>query len=66
MWCPRNDPSADTSRNHKIIANKVDKNPNVNSVPPLAYPLKYIAADKVRVNIANEVISGHGEGSTKW
>jgi hypothetical protein len=36
VWCPRNAPSADTSRNHKIIANSVDKNPSVSSVPPLA------------------------------
>lgn len=36
VWLPRNDPSAATSLNHKIIANSVAKNPIVSSVPPLA------------------------------
>lgn len=36
VWCPKNEPSADTSRNHRIIANSTDKNPNVSNVPPLA------------------------------
>jgi len=36
VWLPMNDPSAATSRNHKIIANSVAKNPIVSSVPPLA------------------------------
>ena len=36
VWLPRNDPSAATSLNHKIIANNVAKNPIVSSVPPLA------------------------------
>jgi hypothetical protein len=34
VWLPKYDPSAATSRNHKIIANNVAKNPKVNSVPP--------------------------------
>ena len=66
VWLPINDPSATTSRNHKIMANNVAKNPSDSNVPPLAYPLKYITADKVKVNKANDVIKGHGEGSTKW
>lgn len=27
VWHPRYEPSADTSRNHRIIANSVDRNP---------------------------------------
>jgi hypothetical protein len=36
VWFPKKDPSAATSRNHKIIANNVAKNPKVKNVPPLA------------------------------
>lgn len=36
VWFPKKDPSAATSRNHRIIANSVAKNPKVNKVPPLA------------------------------
>ena len=36
VWFPRYAPSADTSRNHRIIANSVARNPNVTSVRPCA------------------------------
>jgi hypothetical protein len=36
VWLPKNDPSATTSRNQRIMANSVAKKPNSNSVPPLA------------------------------
>lgn len=36
VWFPKNDPSAATSRNHRIITNSVEKNPKITSVPPLA------------------------------
>ena len=36
VWFPKNDPSATTSRNHRIIANNVDRNPKIKNVPPLA------------------------------
>ena len=36
VWFPKNDPSATTSRNQRIIANNVAKNPNSTIVPPLA------------------------------
>jgi len=32
VWCPRYVPSADTSRNQRIIANRVAKNPSTRSV----------------------------------
>jgi hypothetical protein len=35
VWLPKNDPSATTSLNHKIIADNVDINPNNISVLPL-------------------------------
>jgi len=44
----------------------VATNPRVNRIPPLAKPLKYIAAEIVKVNKANEVSNGQGEGVTKW
>jgi len=34
VWLPRYAPSAETSRNHRIIANRVARNPNVTSVSP--------------------------------
>jgi len=66
VWLPNNVPSATTSRNHRIIALTVAKNPKATRVPPLAKPLKYIAAEIVKVNKANEVSKGHGEGVTRW
>jgi len=36
VWLPKNDPSATTSRNQRIIANNVAKNPINANVPPLA------------------------------
>jgi len=41
-------------------------NPKATRIPPLANPLKYIAAEIVKVNKANEVSNGQGEGVTKW
>jgi hypothetical protein len=39
--------------------------PKITRVPPLANPLKYIAAEIVKVNNANEVNKGQGDGVTK-
>ena len=66
MWLPNSVPSATTSRNHRIIALSVATNPKATRIPPLANPLKYIAAEIVKVNKANEVSNGQGEGVTKW
>lgn len=66
VWLPNSVPSATTSRNHRIIALTVAINPRVRRIPPLAKPLKYIAAEIVKVNKANEVSNGQGEGVTKW
>lgn len=66
VWLPNSVPSATTSRNHRIIALTVATNPRANRIPPLAKPLKYIAAEIVKVNKANEVSNGQGEGVTKW
>lgn len=66
VWFPRYAPSADTSRNHRIIANSVARNPNTTSVPECAYPWKYITPEVVSVSSANDVSSGHGDGSTRW
>lgn len=66
VWLPNNVPSATTSRNHKIIALIKATNPKATRVPPLANPLKYIAEEIVKVNSANEVSNGHGDGVTKW
>lgn len=66
MWLPNNVPSATTSRNHKIIALTVAIKPKRSKVPPLANPLKYIAAEIAKVNNANEVNNGQGDGVTRW
>ena len=66
VWLPSNVPSATTSRNHRIMALSVARNPSRTRVPPLAKPLKYIAADSVNVSSANDVNNGHGDGVTKW
>lgn len=66
VWFPNNVPSATTSRNHRVIALTVVINPIATRVPPLAKPLKYIAAASVRVSSAKEVNRGQGEGVTKW
>jgi len=66
VWLPNSVPSATTSRNHRIIAATVATNPKATRVPPLANPLKYIAAEIVKVSSANEVNSGQGDGVTKW
>ena len=66
VWLPNSVPSATTSRNHRIIALSVATNPRATRIPPLANPLKYIAAEIVKVNKANEVSNGQGEGVTKW
>ena len=65
VWLPSNVPSATTSRNHKIIAPTVATNPKATRVPPLANPLKYMAAEIVNVNSPNDVSNGQGEGVTK-
>jgi len=65
VWLPNKVPSATTSRNHKIMALTVANNPKITRVPPLAKPLKYIAAEIVKVNNANDVNKGQGEGVTK-
>lgn len=65
VWLPSSVPSATTSRNHKIIALTVATNPKATNIPPLAKPLKYIAAEIVKVNSENEVNNGQGEGVTK-
>jgi hypothetical protein len=65
VWLPNNVPSATTSRNQRIIALTVATNPKITRVPLLAKPLKYIAAEIVNVNRANEVSKGQGEGVTK-
>lgn len=65
VWFPRYAPSADTSRNHRIIANRVVKNPSATNASALEYPWKYITPDEVSVNSANDVSSGHGDGSTR-
>jgi hypothetical protein len=64
VWCPRYEPSADTSRNHRIIPNSVDRNPNARNVNEWANPWKYITPDVVSVSSENDVRIGHGEGST--
>ena len=52
-------PSATTYRNHRrIIALTEAKSPKATRVPPLAKPLKYIAAEIVTVQKANEVSKG--------
>jgi hypothetical protein len=66
VWLPNSVPSATTSRNHRIIALTVVMNPIATRVPPLAKPLKYIAEAIVKINSANEVSKGHGDGVTKW
>ena len=65
VWFPNNVPSATTSRNHRIIALTVATKPKATRVPPLANPLKYIAAEIVKVNSEKEVNNGQGEGVTK-
>ena len=65
VWFPRSVPSATTSRNHRIIALTVATKPKMTRVPPLAKPLKYIAAETVKVNSAKDVNSGQGDGVTK-
>jgi hypothetical protein len=65
VWLPKSVPSATTSRNQRIIALNVAINPNTKRIPPLANPLKYIAAERVKVNNANEVNKGHGDGVTR-
>jgi len=66
VWLPSNVPSATTSLNHKIIAPIVAIAPKMTKKPPLAKPLKYMAAEIVKVNKANEVSNGQGDGVTKW
>jgi len=66
VWLPSSVPSATTSRNHRIMALTVAKNPRPTRSPPLAYPLKDIAEARVNVSSANEVRIGQGEGVTKW
>lgn len=66
VWFPSNVPSATTSRNHRIIELRVVMNPIATRTPPLAKPLKYIAAEIVKISNENEVRSGHGEGVTRW
>lgn len=66
VWFPSSVPSATTSRNHKIIALTVVMNPIATRVPPLAKPLKYIAAAIVKISSAKDVSRGHGDGVTKW
>jgi hypothetical protein len=66
VWHPRYDPSADTSRNHRIIANSVERNPIPTSGRALPYPWKYSTDGNVRPSRANDVSSGHGDGSTRW
>jgi len=66
VWLPNNVPSATTSRNHSTIALTVATKPNDTKIPPLANPLKYIAAEIVKVNKAKEVSKGQGDGVTKW
>lgn len=65
VWFPNKVPSATTSRNHRIIELNVVMNPMITRNPPLANPLKYIAAAIVRINNENEVNNGQGEGVTK-
>ena len=65
VWLPNSVPSATTSRNHKIMALTVATNPKATRRPPLAKPLKYIAAEIVKVNRENDVNKGQGEGVTK-
>lgn len=65
VWFPNNVPSATTSRNHSIMAPIVAIKPKATRRPPLANPLKYMAAEMVNVNKANEVNNGQGEGVTK-
>jgi hypothetical protein len=66
VWLPSRVPSATTSRNHRIMALSVAKNPRPTRIPPLANPWKDIAEARVNVSNANEVKIGHGEGVTKW
>jgi hypothetical protein len=66
VWLPSSVPSATTSRNHRIIALTVVMNPIATRVPPLAKPLKYIAAAIVKISSAKDVSKGHGDGVTKW
>lgn len=65
VWLPIRVPSATMSRNHRIIAPTVANSPKATRVPPLAKPLKYMAAEIVKVSRANEVNRGQGEGVTK-
>ena len=64
VWCPRKVPSAATSRNHRIIPNSVEKNPNARKISAWAKPWKYITPDVVSVSSENDVRIGQGEGST--
>ena len=66
VWLPSNVPSATTSRNHRIMALSVATNPKATRIPPLANPLKYIAAEIVRISKAKDVSNGQGDGVTKW
>lgn len=40
VWFPINEPSAATSRNQRIIANSVAKNPNNTNVPPVTWTFR--------------------------
>ena len=66
VWLPIKVPSPVTSRNHKIITNKVDKKPINNKIPPWLYPWNHITADIAIFINAIDVKIGQGERSTKW
>lgn len=66
VWHPRYDPSAETSRNHRIIANSVDRNPIPTRGRAFPYPWKYSTAGIVSPSRANDTSRGHGDGSTRW
>ena len=66
VWSPKYVPSVVTSRNHRMNANSVAKNPNVIRVVPCAIPLKYNTAPVIIDRTALAVRSGQGLGSTRW
>ena len=66
VWSPRYVPSVVTSRNHRINANSVARNPSVTRVDPCAIPLKYSTAPIIIDSVALAVRRGQGLASTRW
>nr|YP_009531548.1 hypothetical protein [Hannaella oryzae]AXY96248.1 hypothetical protein [Hannaella oryzae] len=66
VWSPRYVPSAVMSRNHRMNANSVDRNPSVSRVDPCAIPFMYRTPPTVIDSTALAVRRGQGLASTRW